>query len=147
MLEILPAETPAQLDDIRTLTDELGAWDRIETAMAGFDAQAMADFYYDAGESLPGAYARPAGCLLLATDAHDVVGCIGFRPSAPGTCEVKHLWVRPAHRGKNAGRALVEALIAEGRNAGYRTMRLETTTFMKNAVPLYSSLGFRKRAP
>jgi ribosomal protein S18 acetylase RimI-like enzyme len=57
------------------------------------------------------------------------------------------VYVRDKFRGMRIGRLMVEQLVVTAREAGYRAMRLETTTFMEEARALYASIGFRLRAP
>ena len=91
---------------------------------------------------LPGCYKSPIGRLLLARDKDQPTGCVGLRPLADTTCEMKRLWVRPQFRETGLGRHLVTAVIDEARAAGYQSVRLKTTLTMKAAIQLYRSLGF-----
>lgn len=92
--------------------------------------------------SLPGQYAPPDGRLLMAYDDGSSAGCVAFHKFGEGVCEVKRLWARPQFRGKKVGKLLMEKLIAEARTAGYTTMVLSTIDILKEAIALYTLLGF-----
>lgn len=98
-------------------------------------------------EGLPGAYAPPRGTLLLAQSEGEAAGCIGVRPLDDGRCEMKRLYVRGQYRGSGLGRQLAERAISFAREAGYRSMLLDTLPQMERAVRLYRELGFARCAP
>jgi len=97
---------------------------------------------------LPGQYAPPLGCLLLATVEDKPAGCVGLKKLTDDVCEMKRLYVRSQYRGTGLGRTLAEQIIQEAQRLGYRTIRLDTIpSLMENAVALYRSLGFRDIPP
>jgi GNAT superfamily N-acetyltransferase len=56
--------------------------------------------------------------------------------------EIWHLYVAPAQRGHGVGRALVEAAATAAREAGMRTLWVETNTLAYPAIQFYRHFGF-----
>lgn len=98
-------------------------------------------------ETLPGAYGRPRGRLLLARVAGVPAACAALRPLGERDGEMKRLYVRPQFRGMGLGRALAEIVIDEARAIGYASVKLDTLPQMAEAQSLYAALGFRDIAP
>jgi len=92
---------------------------------------------------LPGEYASPRGCILLAEAAESYAGCVALRPLQDKICEMKRLYVLPEYQADGIGRALALSVIGEARTKGYQKMRLDTVASMKAAQTLYFSLGFK----
>jgi ribosomal protein S18 acetylase RimI-like enzyme len=126
---LISRATGDDADALRALFGEYFAWLGPEGWFNDIEAELAA---------LPGGY----DALLVARDGEGVVGCVALRPLEDGACEMKRLYVRPAGRGWGAGRALVEAIVEEARQLGYRTMRLDTLPTMAAAQALYGSVGF-----
>jgi ribosomal protein S18 acetylase RimI-like enzyme len=141
-LVIRQAVTAADMETARSLFLEYAAWLQIDLCFQGFSAELA---------GLPGGYAPPDGRLLLAEDG-GAAGCVALRrlgAASSGTaCELKRLWVRPAFRGRHAGRTLATAALAAARAIGYRHIKLDTLpAIMPAAVALYRDLGFTECAP
>ena len=105
----------------------------VSLCFLGFDRELL---------ELPGDYAPPRGRLLMAVIDGDPAGCVALRPLVDAEAEMKRLYVRPAHRGMNLGRALALRAIAEARAIGYRALKLDTLASMGAAQHLYARLGF-----
>jgi len=60
---------------------------------------------------------------------------------------MKRMFVPAMARGRGAGRALAEAVIARARAAGYRRMYLDTSVRQTEAITLYRDLGFTEVEP
>jgi GNAT superfamily N-acetyltransferase len=137
-LRIEMADTPARLEQARTLFREYAGSLGFDLSFQGFDREL---------EALPGEYGPPRGRLLLALDGAEAAGCVALRPLDGDACEMKRLFTRPAWRGRGLGRALAEAIINAARAIGYARMRLDTVPAMAAAQRLYAELGFRDIAP
>jgi ribosomal protein S18 acetylase RimI-like enzyme len=138
MIQILPAETKADLACVAELFQEYADGLGISLDFQGFDEELA---------TLPGKYAPPSGRLLLAGRDSEVLGCVALRPLREGACEMKRLYVRPQARGEQLGRKLTERICNEARAAGYHRICLDTLPAMANAQKLYESLGFRAIEP
>lgn len=140
MLRIVPALSEKTILQARDLFRDYARMPGVAPCIENFEKEVAA---------LPGAYAPPAGRLLLALQESsegpgEAAGCAALRKFDQGACEMKRLYVRPAFRGAGAGRELVNELISEARSIGYRRMLLDTLPSMKEAHELYRSLGFRE---
>jgi len=137
---IFQATTDEHIEHARTLFKEYETGVGISLCFQNFEHEL---------KTLPGDYAPPDGRLLLAEDDDDqIAGCIAMRKLAPGICEMKRLFVRPAYRSTGLGRVLVNTLIDEARNLGYTHIRLDTLPGrMDKAIALYQSIGFVEIEP
>jgi GNAT superfamily N-acetyltransferase len=134
MPRLIRAETPEHWQLARTLFEEYAASLDFDLDFQGFGQEL---------EALPSDYGPPHGCLLLAQQQDALVGCVAFRKSGDGICEMKRLYVRPGGRAQGLGQLLVEAIIEHARRQGYERMRLDTVPSMEAARGLYASFGFR----
>ncbi len=132
---VAPASGDGDIAAVRALFQDYAASLGIDLGYQDFAAELA---------SLPGRYAAPPGCLLIARDDRgEPAGCVALRPLAPGVGEVKRLYVCAAARGHAIGRRLATAVIAHAKGAGYARLQLDTLASMAAAQALYGSLGFR----
>ena len=134
MFRLVRAESEKEYEQARRLFEAYGDSLDFDLEFQGFQKE-LAEF--------PGEYAPPGGCVLLVCKGESVFGCIALREMETGICEMKRLYVEPEHRGMSAGKMLVERLIQEARDLGYKRMRLDTVPSMSSARALYISTGFR----
>jgi len=139
LYEIIPASSPQQISEVKSLFLEYADWLGFSFCFQGFEEELA---------TLPGKYAPPQGRLYLVVIDHKSAGCIGIRKIAERICEMKRLYVKPEARGLGIGKKLVELVINDAKNIGYKKMRLDTIAEkMKEAQKLYKSSGFYEIQP
>ncbi len=141
-IEIAAAVSKIDLEQVRELFREYFAWVqddlRFDLGYQAIDKELM---------TLPGAYASPQGCLLLARGSGKPVGCIALRPHSLEICELKRMYVRPDFRGQGIGRMLCAQIIQVAKLAGYSLMRLDTEISLSGAQKIYRDFGFHSASP
>ena len=134
-LSVLSDADGEKLEQVRQFFRNYAAWLGVDLSFENLDQEMAA---------LPGAYAAPQGRLFYAERDGMPAGCVGIRPLSDGVCELKRLYVAPAHRGFGVGRELAMAAILAARKIGYRKVLLDTLPNMRIAVKLYRELGFQE---
>ena len=141
-IRLVTPDTPELLAATREILREYAHSLGIDLCFQNFEAELA---------GLPGDYALPGGCLLLAFVDSALAGCGALRalPDADyaNACEVKRLYVRPAFRRFGLGRVLAQALLDEAGRLGYSEVLLDTLDDMEAARGLYASLGFEEIPP
>jgi len=138
MISVVPAGATKHLRQAKILFEEYAATLDFALDFQNFEKELA---------GLPGNYAPPEGCLLLARHRGQVAGCVALRKIDRDICEMKRLFVRLSFRHLGIGAALARTVIQEAKKKGYTRMRLDTVPSMKEAQALYEALGFRKIPP
>lgn len=138
--QVVHATMSTELDGVRGLIREFTDWAfsmsesaREEATFRGLEAELA---------RLPGKYAPPKGCLLLATSEGEPAGCVALRRHDDRTAEVKRMYVRPSARGRGIGGAMLDELISTARRLSYRRIVLTTHPMLESAIRLYQAAGF-----
>lgn len=141
-IEFITPATPAHLQATRLIFQEYAEQLGVDLCFQNFEAELA---------GLPGDYAAPQGCLILALVDGEIAGCCAMRPldtvDYPNACEMKRLYVRNGFRRLGLGRQLAEEVLDAARVAGYRSLLLDTLNDMEAARALYEDLGFKSIPP
>lgn len=98
------------------------------------------------------AFMPPAGVFVVLDDDEGIAqGCGGIRLIPDGPLgvryELKHLYLRPATRGRGWGRLLLEDLERRARDFGAAELVLDTHHSLEAAGALYARTGFTAIEP
>ncbi len=89
---------------------------------------------------------KVAGCIALTDISESISTSLNVAADASTTlstvCEMKRLYVRPQFRKHKIGKAMVEQLMKDAEQLGYRTMKLDTLKKLQPAITLYKQYGF-----
>jgi len=138
MIEIFQCETDSEFSSAVKITKDYISWLDIDLTFQDIDKE-LSQFSQ--------IYSPPGGLFLIAYYCGKLAGGVGLRMFENTRCEMKRLYVYEEFRGENIGRKLCTTLINNSISLRYDKMRLDTFEWMKSALELYESLGFRKIEP
>ena len=124
-------------------------FDRFVELLAAYEAGLPSDLRHEqAPSSVLQGLDSGRSAAFLAFAAGEAVGCVAVREFDRETAVLKRLFVRPAHRGAGAARALVETALAFLREQRFGRVVLDTEKRrLRRAYDLYRSFGFEECAP
>ncbi|MCF0069448.1 GNAT family N-acetyltransferase [Dyadobacter sp. CY261] len=131
--QLIIANSEKHFEEGKLLFQEYAASLPIDLAFQGFAEEL---------KTVRNQYGPPAGALILAYVGERAVGCAGIRVQAPGTAELKRMYVQTEFRGYQLGRILLRESISQATNLGYQKIRLDTLASMTGARKLYEVFGF-----
>lgn len=116
--------------------------------LAAVEAELVELYGFDTIGNTPSATPRDfgqpgGGFLVLYRDEH-AIACGGVKPLAPGTGEIKRMYVVPEERSRGHARRLLTALEELAAALGYTRVRLDTGIRQPHAHALYTSAGYRE---
>ncbi|MEY9583348.1 GNAT family N-acetyltransferase [Sinorhizobium fredii] len=144
-MEVRAISSLADFEQAHALIGAMSKWDAEQSRKFGVpDAELIGYIYGNTPETLMDKFTeRDAGFFLARID-ENIAGCAGYSKSDDGIAELQNIYVSPEARGKGVARGLIAACLDAIRNDGYTIVRLETATFMSEAIALYDAFGFRK---
>ncbi len=84
------------------------------------------------------------GVLLGWEEGGELLAIGGLKPLDRQSAEIKRMYTRPEARGRRLGRAVLDGLIAWGREQHLAQLVLETGDLQAEATSLYQSAGFER---
>lgn len=132
---------------VRALTGvDRAAWDPLWAGYLGFygedlDAEVTGLVF---ARLVDPAWAQQRGYVAVVEDELRGLAHVGLQPSTWSTdadCYLEDLYVEPSARGNGIGRALIEYVVATGRDAGWRRVHWLTDTDNATARRLYDEVG------
>jgi GNAT superfamily N-acetyltransferase len=86
----------------------------------------------------------PNGEMVVAYLRAEPVGCGALKLTADAATDIKRMWLAETARGLGLGRRLLHELETRAAGAGARTVRLETSNLLHEAIALYRSSGYEE---
>ena len=85
------------------------------------------------------------GAILLGYEDDVPFGCIAIKKEDDDICQGKRLYIKPAYRGKGYSRMMLNAMLDQARELGYKELRFTTKPeVMTIAYNLYKRMGFEE---
>jgi GNAT superfamily N-acetyltransferase len=120
-------------------------------AVTALVAEVLAEFGLEFGQGsptdaelhdLPDSYIGSGGAFWVALRDGELLGTCGVFPVAPGSFELRKMYLRGAARGLGLGKRLLDVAIEWTRAQGGKQMVLDTTEKMQRAIAFYEANGF-----
>jgi ribosomal protein S18 acetylase RimI-like enzyme len=91
-------------------------------------------------------WTNPPNGFIVATkkSTDEIIGCVSYQKISESTVELNRLSVQSDARGLGIGQKLVQAVIKDAKDQGYKNVYLETSDAQIGAWQLYEKLGFIK---
>lgn len=128
-------------DEVRNIFKEYT--DMLVNMDKKFEESLKAQKYDNELDDLTAKYGKPEGRLYLATIDGETAGCIALKKlDLSLSCELKRLYIKPKFRGNNIGEKLVNQIICDAKDIGYKYIYLDTLPYLKSALHIYKKWGF-----
>lgn len=82
--------------------------------------------------------------IWVAESNRQIIGCVGIVKQSKKEAQLRWFLVHPSCRRKGLGKKLLNKAIKFCRACNYKSVFLWTTSDLKSAASIYSSVGFRK---
>ncbi len=96
-------------------------------------------------ESIPKAYGGKREAFFVAEENGKIVGTIAVKEESKKVAILRRLFVKPNHRGKGYGIALIDKAMDFCKKNGYREIIFHSSARMKAAIGICRKVGFLKK--
>lgn len=80
--------------------------------------------------------------VLIVRCGGKAVACAGLKGYSDKDAEIKRVWVEPEYRGRHIASQMMAMLEEKAASRGFKRLILQTRELMKDAVGLYTRLGY-----
>lgn len=133
MVELTYVQTKDHYVVASELFEEYAEWLNIDLSFQKFEAELS---------ELSRMYGAPTGCIILARESQEYIGCIAVRKIGADTAEIKRMYVKPLSQQSGTGTLLLNEAVEFAMKAGYARIQLDTLNSMLPAIRLYEKAGF-----
>jgi GNAT superfamily N-acetyltransferase len=148
MVQIRRAQAREDFEALHGLVALLAAWDMEQMDAMGLPTADLVKLYYsDTVDDLARRFAHARTPALVGRLDGTPVACAALFDAGGRIAEVQKMFVHPKSRGRGVARALMASLLDAAREGGFTLLRLQTVTFMVDAIQLYRTAGFTHCAP
>jgi len=150
MVKFIPADINIHRSILVELNIEYVDWTvsevqkRYDIDLTSTVEQTVQEYVESNIESLA-SYRPQEGIFYLLQEGEEIVGMGAIHKLKKDVGEIKRMYIRPELRGKGFGKALLQQLLAKGKEFGFSAVYLDTALFMKAAQHIYRSAGFFER--
>ena len=142
-VEIREVKLPNDIDAVRQLWTDYLVWgnDKMQMLYGVHPHNPVEQVEQDI--KMIDKFLPPHGRLVLAFIGNNVCGTGCLKSINNETGEIKRMYVDPTFRKLGAGRTILQSLINEAKETGYKKVRLDSPKFMEAAHSLYRGFGFK----
>ena len=87
-------------------------------------------------------YLQSGGTFVVLEENGRIVGSCGLLRIENDECELRKMYLQAGYRGRGLGKQLLEHALARAKALGFRAIRLETASVLREAIGLYQRYGF-----
>jgi len=149
MISVSPARSAEDFETMATLCRSLAQWDAEAVLPYGVSAEDVKAIFHPAisRAELTATFKAPEAMAFIARSGNLAAGCLAFDQFDDKAAELHKFFVDASFRGQGIGRALMGAALAEIEKGRSRIVLIHTTFYMKGAIAVYESFGFRPCPP